>query len=148
MLAEFMKRRVTSAAVAALGLTCAIAAPASEFAVDWYSIDGGGSMFIVGGAFELSGTIGQPDACSPLAPMTGGSFELVGGFWSAGSSPTPCPGDTNADGIIDLADLATLLANFGTPSGATPAQGDSDGDGDVELSDLTALLSRFGTTCP
>lgn len=52
-----------------------------DFSVDWYTIDGGGGTSS-GGAYSLSGTIGQHDA-SP-APMQGGAFTLVGGFWSGG----------------------------------------------------------------
>lgn len=63
-------------------------------------------------------------------------------------NPAPCPGDLNHDGLVDLADLTTLLANFGTASGATPDQGDLDADGDIDLSDLTAFLGLFGTICP
>lgn len=59
-----------------------------------------------------------------------------------------CPGDLNGDGIVDVTDLAALLSNFGTLSGATAEQGDGDGDGDVDLADLTAFLSNFGNTCP
>ena len=58
-----------------------------------------------------------------------------------------CPGDLNADGTIDLEDLATLLANYGMTSGATYENGDGDADGDVDLSDLSALLSVYGTVC-
>lgn len=123
-------------------------ARAQSVDLTWHTFDGGGGMFTTGSTFELSGTIGQPDAGSPAVPLTGGPFELVGGFWPIASTPISCPGDTNADGIVDLTDLAALLANFGTPAGATAAGGDMDGDGDVELGDLTALLSRFGTICP
>lgn len=63
-----------------------------------------------------------------------------------GGSP-PCPGDLDGDGDVDLADLATLLSNFGTTGTATPAQGDSDGDMDVDLTDLAVLLGNFGATC-
>ena len=65
----------------------------------------------------------------------------------ASPASTPCPGDVNGDRIVDLSDLATLLANFGTLSGATLEDGDLDGDGDVELPDLTLLLASFGTSC-
>ncbi|MFN0136062.1 MAG: dockerin type I domain-containing protein [Phycisphaerae bacterium] len=58
-----------------------------------------------------------------------------------------CPGDLNGDNAVNLTDLATLLANFGTGSGATLAQGDIDGDGDVDLTDLATLLANFGTVC-
>jgi serine protease AprX len=57
-----------------------------------------------------------------------------------------CPGDLNGDGVINLEDLATLLANYGTSGGAFE-DGDLDGDGDVDLSDLSALLALYGTTC-
>lgn len=59
-----------------------------------------------------------------------------------------CVGNLNGDNQIGIADLAALLANYGTASGALPKDGDLDGDGDVDLADLAALLSVYGTTCP
>lgn len=120
------------------------AAPASaQFDVSWNTIDGGGAMFTTAaGDWELSGTIGQPDAG---AVMTGGGFEISGGFWAGAA--LPCPGDINGDGIVDLSDLAGLLSHYGVPSGASLADGDLDGDGDVDLTDLSVLLSNFGTDC-
>ena len=64
--------------------------------------------------------------------------------WGAGQQ---CSGDTNGDGVVDLSDLAELLGNYGTTSGATFSEGDFDGDGDVDLSDLAALLGVYGTHC-
>jgi len=58
-----------------------------------------------------------------------------------------CTGDIDGDNQVNLADLAVLLANFGTPSGATLTDGDIDGDGDVDLADLAVMLSNFGTVC-
>jgi len=46
--------------------------------LSWSTIDGGGGTSS-GGPYTLSGTIGQPDAGGP---MVGGSYSLVGGFWS------------------------------------------------------------------
>lgn len=63
-------------------------------------------------------------------------------------APPPCAGDLNFDSEIGLADLAILLANFGTESGATYEQGDMDDDRDVDLSDLALLLASFGFICP
>ncbi|GMU81953.1 MAG: hypothetical protein AMXMBFR47_18240 [Planctomycetota bacterium] len=57
------------------------------------------------------------------------------------------PGDLNDDGDIDISDLASLLANFGTASGATWPDGDLDADGAVTLTDLAILLSNFGSAC-
>lgn len=45
----------------------------------WSTIDGGGYTVSTGGAFTLSGTIGQPDA----GVSSGGAYTLSGGFWSA-----------------------------------------------------------------
>ena len=55
----------------------------AQFTIDSFTIDGGGTS--TGGAFALSGTIGQPDA----GTMSGGNYSLAGGFW--GVSPTPPP---------------------------------------------------------
>ena len=56
----------------------AVATNAQPFAIDWFTIDGGGGVSS-GGAFTLSGTIGQWDA-GPT--MLGGNFALTGGFWA------------------------------------------------------------------
>jgi hypothetical protein len=51
---------------------------AQSYSIDWYKISGGGGSS-TGGAYQLTGTIGQPDASGA---MTGGNFSLTGGFWS------------------------------------------------------------------
>lgn len=62
-------------------------------------------------------------------------------------SPSLCAGDVNLDRRLDLADLSSMLANFGQTGGASRAEGDVTGDGAVTLDDLTLLLSRFGQVC-
>jgi len=62
------------AAVLIGGVICS---PAQVYSIDWYSIDGGGGTS-AGGAYTLTGTIGQPDA----GKLSGGGFELTGGFMS------------------------------------------------------------------
>lgn len=54
------------------------AAAAQSYSIDWYKVAGGGGTS-TGGQYVVSGTIGQHDAGGP---MTGGSYSLVGGFWS------------------------------------------------------------------
>ena len=51
---------------------------AQQYSIDWYKVAGGGGTG-TGGTYQVSGTIGQPNAG---APMSGGSYSLTGGFWS------------------------------------------------------------------
>jgi hypothetical protein len=138
-------KQIKLAWAAAVALIATTAVVADDFSLDWWTVDGGGEMFTTdGGDFELSGTIGQPDANATV--MTGGDFELTGGFWSG--IEELCFGDLNDDGEVGLADLAELLGHYGITSGATYYDGDLDTDGDVDLSDLAELLSLYGTMCP
>jgi hypothetical protein len=54
----------------------ALASSGGDYALDWYTIDGGGGTS-TGGDYSLSGTIGQPDA----GDVSGGDYALSGGFW-------------------------------------------------------------------
>lgn len=55
-----------------------------------------------------------------------------------------CPGDTNADGAVNFADLNHVLSNFGQPV-PLGMPGDLDGDGIASFSDLNQVLSHFGS---
>lgn len=131
-------------AVAASLSTALADDPRGTFEIDWYTVDGGGGTSS-GGGFVLEGTIGQPDA----GTMSGGTFELTGGFWAA-ATPQPCEEDLDGDGTIGLADLSQLLTSFGLCSGdpAYDPFADLDGDGCVNLADLSQLLTVFGLPCP
>ena len=45
------------------------------------------------------------------------------------------PGDANSDGIVDVADLGVVGANFGSVNAAA-GDGDFNGDGQVDVADL------------
>ncbi len=113
-----------------------IAEPAFE--ISRTTIDGGGVMQSTGGDFELSGTIGQPDA----GVLEGGGFVLTGGFWF-GLSPCDC----NEDGGINLYDYSDFEACFSGPGGILPdstcACFDLDSDRDVDLRDAGAFQRSF-----
>jgi len=49
-----------------------------SYSIDWYKIAGGGGTS-TGGTYQVSGTIGQPDASGA---MTGGQYSLTGGYWA------------------------------------------------------------------
>lgn len=129
-------------------LVCSVAGANAQYSVPWYTVDAGGAMDTSGGAFELSGTIGQPDAGSFNAPMAGGAFELVGGFWPVATG-CACPGDLDGDCVVDIGDLSALLAAFGCcpPNACYSPAADIDGSGCVDISDLSILLSHFGSAC-
>jgi uncharacterized repeat protein (TIGR01451 family) len=76
-----------AAATIILGLAASIAG-AQPYEISWSTVDGGGTSSASGGAFELAGTAGQPDAGGPFA---GSPFVLHGGFWAiaAGSGVGP-----------------------------------------------------------
>ncbi|MBI5863453.1 MAG: hypothetical protein HZB38_02860 [Planctomycetes bacterium] len=65
-----------------------------------------------------------------------------------GARSNLCPADLNRDGVVDLTDLTTLLANFGRNDAPQPAEGNIDGNAAINLLDLAHLLSDFGQTCP
>jgi hypothetical protein len=55
-----------------------LSASAQSYTIDWYKIAGGGGTS-TGGTYQVSGTIGQPDASGA---MNGGNYSVTGGFWS------------------------------------------------------------------
>ncbi|MGA2247908.1 MAG: hypothetical protein ABSH48_23220 [Verrucomicrobiota bacterium] len=58
---------------------------AQPYTINWYNIAGGGGTS-TGGTYQVSGTIGQPDASGAL---TGGNYSLTGGFWALYAVQTP-----------------------------------------------------------
>ena len=132
-------RRLAELSTVILTLALAPALLAQDFDISWYTIDGGGEMFTSGGDFELSGTIGQPDA----GAMTGGEFELVGGFWAIGGGDNPpCdPCDMNCDGDINAFDIEPFLdLLFGGADPCAPCTGDANSDGNVDAFDIEPFL--------
>ncbi len=110
-----------------------------DYDLSRHTIDGGGAMFSAGGEYELSGTIGQPDASGP---MTSGEYELTGGFWFA-----LAPGDCNEDGGVNLFDYDSFEACLSGPDGGplSPecACFDIDGNGTVDMLDFGGLQRGF-----
>lgn len=112
-------------------------APGGTFDLSWHSIDGGGVVRSTGGDFELSGTIGQPDA----GFFTGGNFELSGGFWLA-LAPTDC----NEDGAANLLDYDLFTQCMGGPNSGVSAGCecfDIDRSGTIDLRDFATMQAAF-----
>ncbi len=138
----------------ALALLMVASAVSAQFiapapAIDWFTIDGGGGKS-TGGAFELTGTIGQPDAGGP---MTGGTFSLTGGFWAGAGQANDCPADVNHDNSVNVADLLAVISNWGAcptpcpPRCAADVSPAATGDCAVNVGDLLAVITAWGA-CP
>ena len=74
----------------------------------------------------------------------------VGGYYGASASDpatgvTLLPGDADADGKVDFADLTILARHYGMKN-ATFADGDFNGDGVVDFADLVILARNYGQT--
>ena len=60
-----------------------------------------------------------------------------------GPPAAACPADTGGDGVVDVADLLTVLGAWGTAEAAA----DVTGDGMVDVSDLLMVMAEWGV-CP
>jgi hypothetical protein len=72
--------------ISILLLAAAMSAHA-QYAIDWFTLDGGGGQSS-GGAYTITGTIGQPDA---HAQADGGIYSITGGFWALEDSSSSRP---------------------------------------------------------
>jgi hypothetical protein len=126
---------------------------AQDYDISWYTVDGGGAMMAVGASFELSGTIGQPDA----GTLTGSDFELIGGFWGAGAAgelpqvtivsanPPAASGNPYAPGqpfrdVLDTGTSSALTAGIG--GAGTPPQGS------IEYAQISVTFSAAPSPAP
>jgi len=94
-----------------------------------------------------------------LSGVTDADGLVLDGEWTDGASAFPSgngtsggdfvfhlnvlPGDTDADGVVNFADLVSLARNYGHPGGI--AEGDLNGDGNVGFDDLVALARQLST---
>jgi hypothetical protein len=73
------------------------------------------------------------------------AFAVLGGFLifkSRAATNPNLPSDLNNDGVVNLADLSLLLANYGKASTAY----DLNADGTITLADLSILLANYSKT--
>lgn len=135
---------VSTLAVLLLGQVTLLA---DVFDLTWFTVDGGGATFSTGGGFVLGGTIGQPDAGSNASPMTGGTFELVGGFWPV-TNVCYCLGDLTHDGVKDARDVQKFTDCLLAAANCSCA--DVDAANGVTLDDAAVFVNDLlaGTTCP
>jgi hypothetical protein len=123
-------------------------AGSSGYEIDWETIDSGGTTFATGGAFELGGTIGQPDA--NVQGLSAGTYELRGGFWP-GTDPVQvptCPADiapSGGNGVVDVDDLLAVINSWGACAACAADIAPAGGNGFVDVDDLLAVINSWGT---
>ena len=59
-----------------------------------------------------------------------------------GDAETPCDGDTDGSGVVDVGDLLTVISQWGACSGC---DGDLDGNGTVDVNDLLTVIGNWGS---
>jgi hypothetical protein len=81
---KYLHRWLTLALLMAaiLGAGAALAQTGGGYDLTWSTIDGGGGSSAASG-YQLTGTLGQPDAG---AALSGGGYSLSGGFWGGVST--------------------------------------------------------------
>jgi hypothetical protein len=136
-----MKTKMNSlvlAVVCSLVLQSAFCFRASgqSYTIDWYKIAGGGCTS-TGGTYQVTGTIGQPDAGGV---MSGGNYSVTGGFWSlisvvqtpgapklyiahAGNSVTVYWQNVSGWNLVQNGNLTTPLASWTASSSPTLTNG-------------------------
>jgi hypothetical protein len=75
--------------------------------------------------------------------MSGGSFELVGGFWAGFGEGAGCYADFNGDGALNILDFVAYQGAFvGGNSSA-----DCDGNGSLNILDFVCFQAAFQAGC-
>ncbi|MFI4896283.1 MAG: GC-type dockerin domain-anchored protein [Phycisphaerales bacterium JB059] len=134
---------ISLALISCLG-TDANAQSGGPFALEWSTIDSGGSSAMSGGAFTLSGSIGQFDAGSSDA----GGYAMEAGFWPVPFLPSEgCNVSDLAEpyGVLDFTDVVAFLGAFGSMD---PAADLAPPTGVFDFTDIVAFLGAFGAGCP
>jgi hypothetical protein len=108
------------------------AAAHGDYALDWYTIDGGGGRS-TGGPYTLTGTIGQPDA----AYSRGGNYELLGGFWPGGPL---C--------FVEFEDFAKFAEQWWLKGTGLTSDLYEDLDNQVNWLDLKVFVEQWLCYCP
>jgi len=118
-------------AICVLG-SVAVAGSGGPYELSWSTIDGGGGTSS-GGAYTLTGTIGQHDA----AYSEGEGYELLGGFWPGGPL---C--------IVNFEDFAKFAQYWLDTGTDLPADLYEDENNIVDVLDLKQFVNEWLQYCP
>tara|TARA_R110000782_G_scaffold12913_5_gene38259 strand:+ start:2125 stop:2547 length:423 start_codon:yes stop_codon:yes gene_type:complete len=140
-----MNTRSLSAAclVLSVGAPAALAQSGGPYEITSWTIDGGGITNAAGGAYTLSGTIGQPDAGPTLSA---GSYDLSGGFWPAVIDLNVCEPDLAPPfGTLNFFDLAAFIGLY---NAGDPAADLAPPFGTLNFFDISTYIALYNAGCP
>ncbi|HXC35648.1 MAG TPA: hypothetical protein VNV43_07215 [Candidatus Acidoferrales bacterium] len=106
----------------------ALSVNAQSYSIDWHKIAGGGGTSS-GGAYQMDGTVGQPDAASAISC---GNYSLTGGYWS----------------LISVVQTPGMPPLFISPSGNTVTVYWQNVTGCTLQENGTCIASAGWTACP
>ena len=126
------------------------------FQVDWVGTPDTGGLTVNGQSYVVSGN----SLTSTITLPANGAWvsleatfddestctALNGNAYFGPGSCSLCPADVNGNGAIDVADVLTVLSDFGCESGCNTLT-DLDGDGSITVADVLTVLSAFGEDC-
>jgi hypothetical protein len=142
-LSGFVIRHLSFALVQLLTLIGSATLYAQPYSIDWFTIDGGGGVSSNSQPstinYQLSGTIGQPDA----GKLSGGSYTLDGGFWGI-LAAVQSPGAPLL--TIRLTATNTVAISWPSPSTGFNLQQNTNGIATVNWSSVTTTPIDDGTT--
>ncbi len=109
----------------------------TNYSIKWSTVDGGGGTS-TGGLYQVSGTIGQPDA----GTLRGGSFTLQGGFWGE-IAVVQTPGAP----LLSILHTATntVAVFWPSPSTGWTLQQNTNSVSSLNWSNVTATIQDDGT---
>ena len=138
--------QITRTSILLIGFATGAEVAHAQYDLSWYTIDGGGGTSS-GGAFSVSGTVGQFDA-QPPPVMSGGGYSATGGFWAVANVCT-CPGDLDGDHQLTGLDIQRFVTCY-IAGGSACQCADVNANSVLDPGDVTTFVNSLiaGTPCP
>lgn len=106
-------------------------------------------------ALSTPWTAGPGETSATITIINRNTAEFPNDFYMDDISLTPpaevCEGDADGNGVVNFADITSVLTNFGMdylpPPPPNTGPGDANGNGMVNFADVTSVLTHFGEMC-